>query len=261
MNGILKKIFIGIGKLLLIVILAVSFKSFMAEIYSISSASMFPTITPVEYVWVNKFSYRLQSPEYFPLTNIPIPNISCKGLKDVQREDVVMFKPPKYSKGERTPWKEPFVKRCAGLPGDAIEIRSGLIYINGKFRKPFIISDSYYTGPVDLCVKVPAEGDTLHLSNDISYIYLDLMRDEGHNIGINGKGVIIDGVLSNKYIVRKNYYFMLGDNSPNSIDSREWGFLPEDHLIGQVWTVVWSYSEYGSSIWESIRWGRIGNAL
>lgn len=194
----LKKTLLYAGKLLLIIILAVSFKSFIAEIYSISSSSMFPTITPVEYVWVNKFSYRLQSPEYFPLTNIPIPSFSCEGLKDVQREDLVMFKPPRYSKGERTPWREPFVKRCAALPGDIIEIKDGKTYINGKIRKAYI--QNYYDRTLNLNTRIPAKGDTLHPTKNTNIMLLDVMRYEGHDIKTEGNGILVDGKLSHIYI-------------------------------------------------------------
>jgi signal peptidase I len=72
---------------------------------------------------------------------------------------------------------------------------------------------------------------------------------------INGK-VFINGKERFSYTFRQNYYVMLGDNRPNSIDSRYWGFVPEDHIIGKAQLIVFSYGEKANGE-KGVRWNRI----
>jgi signal peptidase I len=78
--------------------------------------------------------------------------------------------------------------------------------------------------------------------------------------------VFIDGKENNQYTVERNYYFMMGDNRDNSLDSRFWGFVPRENIIGKALITFWSwdsnipFSDFGRLV-GSIRWNRIGKLI
>lgn len=87
-------------------------------------------------------------------------------------------------------------------------------------------------------VRVPKAGDTIWLSPRTLSLYRDLIeKHEGHRVKVRRQRVFVDGKPVQRYTVKQNYYFTMGDNRDNSFDSRFWGFVPEDHMIGKaVWT-------------------------
>ena len=90
------------------------------------------------------------------------------------------------------------------------------------------------------------------------------MRHEGHTVGVKENGsVFIDGTEATMYRVEKDYFFMMGDNRDNSLDSRFWGFVPDDLIIGKAILVYWSWDESAlpDGFFDRIagaRWNRIG---
>jgi signal peptidase I len=93
-----------------------------------------------------------------------------------------------------------------------------------------------------------------------------LIEREGHTVRTEDDMILIDGTVTSTYLVHKNYYFVLGDNRDNSMDSRYWGFVPDDHLIGEALFVYWSWDTKVSvsNISEklsTIRWKRIGTLI
>jgi signal peptidase I len=173
-----------------------------------------------------------------------------------------------------------------GLPGDTLEIHSGLVYAN-KTIIPFpphgiptdhpngnswrqnpemfplgstFSNDNY--GPII----VPKQGDILKLELETIAQWHILIEREGHTVRISENMILIDGEAASTYRVRQNYYFVLGDNRDNSMDSRYWGFVPDDHLIGEALFVYWSWDTEVSvsNISEklsTIRWKRIGTLI
>ena len=100
---------------------------------------------------------------------------------------------------------------------------------------------------------IPKKGDTLVLDSTSIFLYERLISVyEGNKLeNINDK-FVINGDTTNKYVTKMNYYFMMGDNRHNSMDSRYWGFLPEDHIVGKAWIIFYSYDK----VEEGIRWSR-----
>ena len=103
---------------------------------------------------------------------------------------------------------------------------------------------------------VPLSGKTIQL-------WRMLIMREGHSVGSGTSDTaLIDGVPTSQYRIEKNYYFVLGDNRSNSLDSRFWGFVPEEMIIGKAMLVYWSFDKSaGSSFtgrFSSVRWPRIG---
>ncbi|GIV59072.1 MAG: signal peptidase I [Rhodothermaceae bacterium] len=90
---------------------------------------------------------------------------------------------------------------------------------------------------------IPARGDTLHLTDESWPVYERLIRRyEGHDARRLDDGrFLIDGVLTDRYVVEQDYYFVMGDNRDNSQDSRVWGFVPMDHVVGKAVLVYFSW--------------------
>jgi signal peptidase I len=139
-----------------------------------------------------------------------------KGLlpyKDVQRGDVIVFRwPPDPS--------QVYVKRVIGAPGDRIRLVNKEVYRNGRrIDEPY----AQHVAP-----------------------YLDPYRDNfpaGPPAGLDarGKRMLADNVVNGEVVVPQGKYFVLGDNRDNSLDSRYWGFVPRENVIGRPLVVFWSY--------------------
>ena len=103
---------------------------------------------------------------------------------------------------------------------------------------------------------VPQRGATVELTIDNLPLYERIIDQyEGHDLRVEGDKIYIDGVESSTYTFAMDYYFMMGDNRHNSADSRFWGFVPEDHIVGKALFIAFSKGN------EGIRWNRIFNTI
>ena len=269
------------------ILAALFLKVFVVEAYSIPTASMENTLLAGDFVLVNKFVYGVKTPRSIPFTGIGIPQLSLPGLTKPKSGDVVVFEFPGNVAELRGHGGENFVKRCIAGPGDTVTIRDKAVFVNGRemplprearfegaalFPKGFrdhrifprgsaFNEDNY--GPL----VVPREGSDAPLETGSLEQYRELIERDGHSVGVDDRGrVLIDGIASTTYRVTKDYYFMMGDNRDNSLDSRFWGFVPSDHIIGKAMIVYWSWdaSSTPSGITHrlsSIRWNRIGTLI
>jgi signal peptidase I len=114
---------------------------------------------------------------------------------------------------------------------------------------------------------VPKKGDKLPINTENLILYGNLITkyDGNKNAQITNDKLLIDGVAVTEYEVKQNYYFMMGDNRHNSLDSRAWGFVPEDHVIGKgllVWFSVEAPNPFvEKGLLSRIRWNRIFNII
>ena len=109
-----------------------------------------------------------------------------------------------------------------------------------------------YFGPL----WIPQKGATVTLTPENLPLYERIIRDYEHNtLQVNGESILINGEPAATYTFQQDYYFMMGDNRHNSLDSRYWGFVPEDHVVGTP-SIIWLSTDAGKSFPKSIRWKR-----
>lgn len=120
------------------------------------------------------------------------------------------------------------------------------------FRENFRWTRDNY-GPV----WIPKAGATVKLDLEVLPLYERIIRDYEHNtlqVSEDGR-IIINGEEADEYTFRQDYYFMMGDNRHNSLDSRYWGFVPEDHIVGRP-ALIWLSTDRSRSFPSNIRWRR-----
>ncbi|WP_210518671.1 signal peptidase I [Hymenobacter terricola] len=155
--------------------------------------------------------------------------------------------------------KQPYVKRM-----DVIQPEVQLFPDVADFRNSGAMSatprkwslDSY--GPLP----IPKKGQTITLSPGNAAIYYKIVAHYEHNDGITWKDGMIyqNGKMLTSYTVKQNYYMMMGDNRHNSEDSRFWGFVPEDHVVGKA-VLIWLSIDPNADFWHKIRWSRLFNII
>lgn len=255
--------------LVITVALALILKTFVVEAFRIPSGSMENTLLVGDFLLVNKLAYGLKTPRYLPLTTQAIPSVTFPAFRSVSRGDVLVFEYPGKRGDVTRDGPVYFIKRCIGLPGDTVAINSGTVIINGrevlmpmhaKSAEGWLFHDREVYGPVI----VPKKGEVLHLTAENAGSLRNFLEREHHLLDIAPDGrILIDGVEANTYRVERDYYFVLGDNRGNSLDSRAWGFVPEDAIVGEALLVYWSWDPEVSDDGHhakvgSIRWDRIG---
>jgi len=205
-----------------VLLLILLFRSFLAEPFKIPSGSMMPTLLVGDFILVNKFAYGLR---------LPVLNTKILPVGEPRRGDVFVFRYPENP-------KEDYIKRVIGLPGDEITYRNKTLYINGKE-----IPESYlgpYTGPSEPSRSMAGAQVKVEQLDGIGHRIMELPQLQ---IGHEGSWKVPDG-----------YYFAMGDNRDNSLDSRFWGFVPEANLVGKA-LIIWMN-------WDSgVDFSRIGTLI
>ena len=104
---------------------------------------------------------------------------------------------------------------------------------------------------------IPAKGDSVRLTLENLPLYRRIIDVyEGHDLAVKDSTILIDGVPADYYTFAMDYYFMMGDNRHNSLDSRYWGFVPESHIVGKP-RVVWFSKDLNKPFPRNIRWNRL----
>lgn len=127
-----------------------------------------------------------------------------------------------------------------------------------EFVFPF---NAHYKWNVDNygSLKIPSKGDTIQLDTlNLCLFERIISFYESNNLELKNDSIYINGEFKTSYIIKQNYYFMMGDNRHNSQDSRHWGFVPEDHIIGKATRIVFSNDKLYDN---GIRWDRLFQAI
>lgn len=107
-------------------------------------------------------------------------------------------------------------------------------------------------------VWIPAKGESIKLTQDNLPIYERVIKNyEGNNLAVRDGKIFINGVETDEYTFKMDYYWMMGDNRDNSADSRYWGFVPEDHIVGSPVFIIISFDKDKSLFNGGIRWNRV----
>ncbi|EKE01677.1 MAG: hypothetical protein ACD_21C00073G0002 [uncultured bacterium] len=198
-------------------------RSFLIQPYRVPTGSLEPTVLPGDFIAVNQFAYGLR---------IPVLNIKFFNVGEPKRGDIALFRYP----------KDPsmiYVKRVIGLPGDHVVYNNKTLTINGDrmWQTPFGMDlDLEGKFPIPVQVRVEQLGTVSHK------IFIRPGHKEWENIDV---------------VVPQGSYFMVGDNRDGSADSREWGFVPEENLIGKAFGTWMSWDSDATKV----RWNRIGKKI
>jgi signal peptidase I len=193
---------------LLIVLL---FRSFLFEPFKIPSGSMIPTLLVGDFIVVNKYAYGLR---------LPVLHTRIVPVGEPKRGDVVVFRYPVDPKVN-------FIKRLIGLPGDTITYRDKKLFINGEEVSEQLLG-RYSSTDVKCATPRP---DAVRYSEQLGDVTHDILIHEN------------SGSRDGQWEVPEGHYFMMGDNRDRSNDSREWGFVPEENLMGRA-VGIWLNFDY-----------------
>ena len=185
-----------------VLLIVLVFRSFLFEPFKIPSGSMIPTLLVGDFIVVNKFSYGVR---------LPVLNKKILDSGSPERGDVVVFRYP----------QDPgvnFIKRLVGLPGDTIVYRDKRLYVNGDLVDE---SASGRFASNDVKCSTPAPD---------AMLFNEQLGDKNHQILMHDRSRGRDG----QWKVPENHFFMMGDNRDRSNDSRMWGFVPVENLLGRA---------------------------
>ncbi len=254
----------------------------------VPTPSMETTIMTGDFLMVNKLAYDLTTPRNIPFTDIELPFTQLIKWNNPDRGDIVVFEFPGNRDEIKNSKIDNYVKRCVAVAGDTLEVKNKIISVNGK-EAPIPIHVQYARNnvlPVDFVepeifpkhsfwnsdnygpIVIPKKGEiiTLSISNiDEWKTFID--REYGKDVvKIENGEIFVDGKETTQYKVHDDYYFMMGDNRDNSLDSRYWGFVPRRNVIGTPMFVYWSwdsnipFSDFFNLL-ASVRLDRIGKIV
>ena len=221
-----------IETIVFIVVVVSIIRVFFVQAFNIPSGSMKPTLLVGDFILVDKLVYGSWDIG-IPFTNITFFHYNNR-LAKIDRGDVIVFKYPENPKID-------FIKRVIALPGDVIEVKNDIVYINGN---PLPKKKDGYYKEHDLKI-APIYYETTVRSDGKKYTYKTMELEYG--IGRDYGPVTVP----------EGHYFVMGDNRDNSRDSRWWGFVPDDYVIGQAFVIYFSID------WKTpmIRFNRLGKVI
>ncbi|MCC6251908.1 MAG: signal peptidase I [Bacteroidia bacterium] len=336
--------------ILFAVIAATFIRTFFIEAFTIPTSSMEKSLLIGDFLFVSKVSYGPRipmTPVSFPFAHhtmpftetvksyseiIKIPYYRLPGFGKIKNNDVVVFNYP-MEDFRPVDKQENYIKRCVAIPGDKLEIKQGIVYINEKmsdmpekmqwkyhvqtdgsdfnpralmemditegakisnngdyelsltkenaekiksfgnvihiepmFEKPGVFAE--YIFPFDSQRKwnvdnygpitIPKAGESVKIDLSSLPLYKRIIEVyEKNKLEVKDGKIYINDQLANSYTFKMNYYFMMGDNRHNSADSRFWGFVPDDHIVGKAVFVWLSLDNNATSIFNKVRWKRV----
>lgn len=209
-------------------------RSFVVEPFRIPSGSMMPTLLVGDFILVNKFSYGLR---------LPVLNTKVLDLGDPERGDIVVFRYPEDPRID-------YIKRVVGVPGDHIVYQDKVLYVNGQPMVQTVAGT--YVGEGSGAVMTGAS----HREEQLGDVRHDIL--------------VLPSAFDRpfEYTVPAGHYFAMGDNRDNSRDSRFWGPVPDENLVGKAFFIWWNIDCGQRGLvacllgaGDTINWRRIGSSV
>ena len=209
-----------------VILIVFLLRSFLVEPFKIPSSSMVPTLLVGDFILVNKFTYGIR---------LPVANKKVIVLGDPQRGDVMVFRYPEDPSLD-------YIKRVVGVPGDRIEYRDKRLTINGKPVPVRQVDDYLSKERMQFSRRYVENLNGVEhdiLLEDDAPAYTSPARAFPHaaNCNYNTSGLTCT--------VPPGHYFMMGDNRDNSSDSRVWGFVPDENIVGKAFFIWLNLNELG----------------
>ena len=193
-----------------VLLIVLVLRSFLVEPFQIPTGSMIPTLNVGDFILVNKYAYGVR---------LPIIGTKIIQVKDPDRGEVIVFVPPHENKY--------YIKRVIGLPGDTVRYEDKTLFINGELiSKDYVESIMIQTSIGDLPGVLYSEtiNGVEHATQNIDAVGRQRTRTN--------------------WVIPNGHYFMMGDNRDNSSDSRVWGTVPNEDIVGKA-IAVWMHKEPG----------------
>jgi len=241
------------------VIMALFGMTFIVQAVKVPTGSMQNTITIGDHLLVNKFIFA------------PGESLPFLPQREIHRGDIIVFKypgnpydPRRDDRPDNKPILTNYVKRVIGLPGDRISLDGKNVIVNGKVLPEHRIDaiDHNRKDPLEI-IKTPPRAP-----NETYDVYY---RPENDEDDTSAYDVFTKAGNGKEVVVPAGKYFVMGDNRDNSEDSRFWGFVPRDLVIGRAMFVYWSYDESAPSsggglgiiidFFKNTRWSRTGTLV
>ena len=215
-----------------VILVVFALRSFLVEPFKIPSGSMMPTLLIGDFILVNKYTYGIR---------LPVINKKVIELNNPERGDVMVFRYPADPSLD-------YIKRVVGVPGDVVEYRNKQLTVNGK------------------AIPSSSAGTYSYFSNGLNYVtamvYDEQLNGAGHTMMTEpGKPAVFPPqVVDFRYRencsynaegegfvckVPEGHYFMMGDNRDASNDSRYWGFVPDENIVGKAFFIWMNFDAFG----------------
>jgi len=247
-----------------VVIIAIFIKAFAIDAFRIPSTSMENTLQPGDNILANKFAYNIATPREIPFLDIPIDQYKFFEVGKPKINDIVIFEFPTGFEKDPLMSGSKYVKRIIAGPHDTLKITEGKIFVNGKslvlpstFKSPkFLDKDESITdeniyppgskwnrisyGPII----IPGKGDKIQITPENFERWQSvIVMDHGErSLLVEGTIVTLDGRAISEYVLQQDHYFVIGDNFEVSMDSRNFGFITDNMIVGKAMFIYWSYN-------------------
>ena len=266
----------------LLFILIIIVKAFIVDAFKIPSGSMKDTLMEGDFILVNKIAYSISTPYQIPFWGKRIERTDLFSLGKPERNDVIAFEIPADLINPAANNYSIMVKRIIGLPGDTLVIKDKEVFINGeKLRNPSYMHINLSETPITNVdeklfpynkkwtidnygpIIIPKKNMTVELNPKTISLWENAINIDFGEKAISVEGTVINfrGTPLKEYTFQNDYYFVLGDNRSNSLDSRYFGYIPLKWIIGKAFMIYWSQmpTEISgvSDYFNSVRFSRV----